>query len=305
MLNLENLYLEPIAWLDEPAGRNLALAGGKVANLSRLAAGHPVPPGFCLTTMAFEAVITADFGRDIQTIQAAARLPATIRDGLVRAYQMLAGRCGIAEPSVAVRSSAVDEDGQAVSFAGQHDTYLNVVGVDAVEVAVLRCWASARSKRALAYRRRQGLTAEKSGVAVLIQQLVMADVSAVVFSANPLTGNRDEIVIDASWGLGESIVSGLVSPDSYIVSKASLTVISSRVAEKRRMVVPIEGGTQEVDVPRFLQKQPALSDTQAIEMAQLALTLEAEMGWPVDIECAYQDDTLYLLQCRPITTLEV
>lgn len=301
MLNFENLYREQITWLGEPAGHNLALTGGKAAQISRLAAAHPVPPGFCLTTIALKAATMADFSLDGQNT---ARLPTTIRDALARAYQMLADCCGVAEPSVAVRSSAIDEDGQAASFAGQHETYLNVTGVDAVEAAALHCWASRHSERALAYCQRQGLAAEKGGLAVLIQQLIMADVSAVVFSANPVSGKRDEIVMNASWGLGESIVGGTVNPDTYIVAKADLAIISRRVAAKRRMTVPTEGGTHEVKVPRFLQKQPALSDSQAIEMAQLALTLETEMGWPVDIECAYQDDKLYLLQCRPITTLK-
>ena len=291
MLNLESINTEQIIWLGEPAGHDLALTGGKAANLSRLSASYAVPPGFCLTTMAFEAE------------QSRSSLPATTRNALARAYQMLPVRCGVAEPNVAVRSSATDEDGQAASFAGQHETYLNVIGVEAVEAAVSRCWASARSERALAYRHQQGLATETGGLAVLVQQLIMADVSAVVFSANPISGNRDEIVINASWGLGESIVAGTVSPDTYIVAKAALTVISRQIAEKRRMTVPVKEGADEVAVPRFLQMQPTLSDTQAVEMAQLALNLEAEMGWPVDVECAYQGDTLYLLQCRPITTL--
>jgi len=120
---------------------------------------------------------------------------------------------------VAVRSSALDEDGAGASFAGQHETYLNVVGAAAVAEAVARCWASVRSSRALEYRRRQGFPLDGARIAVLVQQLIPADVSSVVFSANPVTGSRDEVMINASWGLGESIVGGTVTPDTYVVRR--------------------------------------------------------------------------------------
>jgi phosphoenolpyruvate synthase/pyruvate phosphate dikinase len=204
---------------------------------------------------------------------------------------------------VAVRSSAVDEDGATASFAGQHETYLNIVGADAIIQAVTRCWESARSERALEYRRKQGLSVERLQLAVLVQQLVASDVSAVVFTANPITGSRAEIMINASWGLGESIVGGTVTPDTLIVRKSDLAITSRTIADKQRMTISVPGGTSEVDVPRFLRGQTSLSDEQAIEMAQLALTLEATMNRPVDIECAYAGGKLYLLQCRPITTL--
>jgi pyruvate, water dikinase len=203
----------------------------------------------------------------------------------------------------AVRSFAVDEDGATASFAGQHETYLNIVGADSIVQAVNRCWESARSERALEYRRQQGLSVERLHLAVLVQQLVAADVSAVVFSANPITGSRDEIVINASWGLGESIVGGTVTPDTFVVRKADLAITGRFIVNKQRMAVAVAGGTSEVDVPRFLRDQPSLNDEQVIAVAQLALTLDATMSHPVDIECAYAGGKLYLLQCRPITTL--
>jgi len=126
----------------------------------------------------------------------------------------------------------------------------------------------------------------------------------VVFSANPVTGNRDEVMINASWGLGESIVGGTVTPDTFVVRKSDLAVINRTIADKGCMTVSVPGGTREVDVPRFLRQQAALADEQAVEMAQLALSLETTMGYPVDIECAYASGELYLLQCRPITTLK-
>ncbi len=197
----------------------------------------------------------------------------------------------------------MDEDGAAASFAGQHETFLNIVGVNSILQAVTRCWESARSERALDYRRKQGLSGECVQLAVLVQQLVASDVSAVVFSANPVTGSRDEIVINASWGLGESIVGGTVTPDTFVVRKSDLAVMERVIADKQRMTVCARRGTREVDVPRFLRKEAALTDEHVVEMAKLARTLEGTMEHPVDVEGAYAGGELYLLQCRPITTL--
>ncbi|MDP8921291.1 MAG: PEP/pyruvate-binding domain-containing protein [Chloroflexota bacterium] len=290
----ERVATREIVWLGQVAAQARQLVGGKVAPLSRLAARYRVPPGFCLTTLAFEQW-EADADGEC--------LPAALEREIAAAYLALAERCGAEEPAVAVRSSAVDEDGAAASFAGQLDTYLNVVGAAAVCEAVARCRSSAHSSRVADYRRRHGLPANGARLAVLVQQLVVADVSAVVFSANPLTGSRAEVVINASWGLGESVVGGSVTPDTYVVRSEDWTVAERLVAEKRRMSVAVAGGTREVAVPRLLWTQPALRDEQAAEMARLAGDLERTMGWPVDVECAYRDDVLYLLQCRPITTL--
>ena len=303
-----------IVWLGEPVAEDRALVGGKVAPLSRLAARYRVPPGFCLTTGAYDLASTwvgapasERSGADILC------LPSALRQQIAAAYRQLGELTGLDQPSVAVRSSAVDEDGADTSFAGQHDTYLNVIGEEAVCEAVLRCWASARAPRVLEYRRQRGLPLEGARIAVLVQQLVVADTSGIVFSANPLTGCLDEVVINASWGLGESVVGGSVTPDTYVVgtstSRADTTpdqaVIQRGLAEKRRMTVAVTGGTREVDVPRLLWSRPALQDEQIVELARLAHDLEQAMGWPVDLEVAYRDDTLYLLQCRPITTLGI
>lgn len=286
-----------ILWLGDPGSMDRALVGGKVANLGRLTAVYNVPPGYCLPMTA----LTADGPVGAATGDAL-RIPTLLRQRLADAYDLLAARCGPA-PSVAVRSSAMDEDGGAASFAGQHDTYLNVSGADAIVAAVERCRESAHTDRALEYRRRQGLSTERIRLAVLVQCLVPADVSAVVFSANPITGDCGEVVINASWGLGESIVGGTVTPDTVIVSKADHAVRSRTIAEKRRMAIAVPGGTREVAVPRLLRAAPALNDFQIAAMADLATSLEATMGWPVDVECAFHGDRLYLLQCRPITTL--
>lgn len=290
-----------IVWLGEQACEECALVGGKAANLCRLASEHAVPSGFCLTSVAFDRAVAGRVRTSDES--SAASLPRELREEIIHAYRRLAERCGVVAPSVAVRSSALDEDGAGASFAGQHETYLNVVGGGAVADAVARCWASAFSARARQYRRRHGLDVEGVRIAVLVQQLIRADVSAVIFSANPVTGNRGEVMINASWGLGESIVGGTVTPDTYLVRKADMRMASRRIAEKGRMTVIASGGTQEVEVPRVLRTQPALREDHVTEMARLAMTLEMRMGHPVDVECAYQAGRLYLLQCRPITTL--
>jgi pyruvate,water dikinase len=289
-----------IVWLEEPECGIVGLVGGKTANLSRLAAAYPVPLGFCLTTLAAQQ---AQETSPRPGEAGSPPLPEALAAALAAAYRTLADRTGSAEPCVAVRSSAVDEDGQDVSFAGQHDTFLNVSGLDAVAAAVRRCWQSAGTERALDYRRQHGLQVGGVQLAVLVQQLIAADVAAVVFSNNPVTGRSDEVVINASWGLGESIVGGTVTPDTYVVAKEDFMVRSRCIGEKQRMTVPVAGGTREVDVPRLLRAMPALDDAQAAAMARLACSLEEAMGWPVDIECAYRERQLFLLQCRPITTL--
>jgi pyruvate,water dikinase len=237
------------------------------------------------------------------TLGQAPDLPPALREPLIAAYQRLGMLCGTAQPCVAIRSSAVDEDGSSASFAGQHETYLNVSGEAAIAPAVVRCWESAFTGRAHAYRDRHGLAAATPQLAVLVQHLIPADVSAVVFSADPVSGSREEVLITASWGLGESIVGGTVTPDVYTVRKEDLLILSRRISDKLLMAVPAPGGTREVAVPRFLQRRSALDDTQVCAMARLALDLEVAMGRAVDLECAWKAGELFLLQCRPITTL--
>ncbi len=273
-----------ILWLEQPITQNVGWVGGKAANLARLAADFNVPPGFVVTNQLINPAM------------------------LVAAYHELGYRLDEAEPSVAVRSSAMDEDGAEASFAGQHETYLNVKGADAVAEAIARCWKSAHAERALDYRRRNGLSTRQIRLAVLVQALVPADVAAVVFSANPINRRRNETVVTASWGLGESVVGGTVTPDTFVV-KADHTlrqaeqIVSRQIADKQWMTIATPDGTQEVKVPAMLREIPSLTDEETLAMAQLALDLQATMGHPVDVECAYAGGKLYLLQCRPITTL--
>jgi len=230
-------------------------------------------------------------------------LSTTTQAALAAAYQVLAERCHRPDPSVAVRSSGADEDSGSASFAGQYETFLNVVGLKAVAQAVARCWASAYGERALVYRRQQGLSVETIRLAVLVQQLVAADVAAVVFSANPANGDQDQVVINANWGLGESIVGGTATPDSYVLRKSDLAIVSRQMGEKQFMTILAPDGVREVAVPRFLRQRLTLADVQIFMLARLAVDLEQSLGWPVDLEAAFQNGRLYVLQCRPITTL--
>ena len=276
-----------LLWLGDPKSFEITLVGGKAANLSRLARMyHRVPDGFSLP------VTVREQGH-----------PYDLRAEIDRAISDLMACHRLSELVVAVRSSAVDEDSAIVSFAGMHETYLNVAGTQAILQAIVRCWESARSHRALEYRRQRGLSLEKVQLAVLVQQLIVSDVSIVAFSMNPVTLDRDEVMINASWGLGESLVSGTVTPDTFVVRKSDLEITSQTIADKARMTVAVPGGTREVDVPRLLRSEVCLSKDQLIEVAQLVISLEATMEYPVDVECAYAGGKLYLVQCRPVTTL--
>ncbi len=274
-----------ILWLGDVPCHDPRIAGGKAAALSQLAATFPVPPGFCVGTTS----AATGQRRDL-----AAQITAT--------YEELGRRCGSAAPRVAVRSSALGEDGAGASFAGQFESYLNICGAEAVLAAIERCLGSARAARVLDYRRQQGFGDDEQPMAVLVQALVAADTSAVVFSADPRTGDRGRIIITATWGLGESLVDGTVTPDTWIVRKADLTVVESAIAEKGSMSVAIPGGMREVATPHFLRDRPSLTPDQIAELARLALQLDRVVGYPVDLECAYAGDRLALLQCRPITT---
>jgi pyruvate,water dikinase len=276
-----------IRWLGDDDCHHDAVVGGKAASLSRLASLHTVPPGFAIPALA----------------AGQRALPDALIEAIERAYRALGEGCGASHPAVAVRSSALDEDGADASFAGQHDTYLNIRGVDAVLDAVHRCVQSAASTEAMAYRRQRELSSDDVRMAVLVQQLVPADVAAVVFSANPISGSRDEVMINSNWGLGESIVGGSATPDTFVVHKRGLEVSWRDIARKDRMTVMTEAGTSEVAVPPELQTASSLDDVQVREVAQLAMMLEIAVGYAVDVECAIAANALYLLQCRPITTL--
>jgi pyruvate,water dikinase len=268
-----------IVWLGEPPANDPALVGEKAAILSRLTPFCRVPFGFCLTTEAFRQAA--------HNSGAAFSLP----DILSTAYHLLAQRCALGEPVVTVRLSAVEPERLDLSLAGQSQAAFHLQGSKQIGAFVQRCWEMARN------------LLPDSSVAILVQQLVQTETSAIVLSANPLTGNYDEVVIYANWGLGASIVDGAVTSDIYIVSKANPAVFSVQVADKERISVAGPEGAYEVAVPDILRRRLALVERQIAGLAQLAVKVEVELGYPVEIECAYQSETLYLLCCRPLVLL--
>ena len=228
-----------IIWLDDTGCQEVSRVGGKVANLSRLAAEYQVPPRFCLTTDAFQEWAGHADG-------CAEELPSELLHQLSDAYGELAQRSDVEKPSVAVPSSAIDEDGGFASFAGQYETYLNLEGDAAVAAAVLRCWHSTRAERVTEYRQRAGLALDRLEMAVLVQELVPADSSAVIFSANPVTQNRGEVVINASWGLGAPLSANVRETRSTqrirVGRRQRKRTCWDCEREWKRMVVPLEPG---------------------------------------------------------------
>ena len=288
-----------LVWLEEAGCEEVALAGGKAANLSKLASCSFVPPGFCLTVHAHAQWSEALIQQDSE--ESTTGFPEQLTSLVRHAYHSLAERCRIASPVVAVRSSGVDEDGSGASFAGQFLSCLNVRGLEALLEAIVRCWASAETSQLREYRARQRLG--PGAMAVLVQEMVAADAAAVVFSRSP-TGSADDVLINANYGIGESIVSGTANPDTWTLRRKDLSLSSVLIGQKATMTVfDGEAGTREVRVPRSLRQRACLEPEQVEALGRLALTLEETMGWPVDLECAIRGDKLYLLQCRPITTI--
>lgn len=283
-----------LAFFNEPGADDVSQFGGKAASLARLNSVGTIPPGFSISVSAFQS--WTDAGSD--------SMPDTISTEIRNAYEALERSTGVIDVPVAVRSSAVDEDGAGESFAGLHDTFLNVIGADSVVDSVIKCWQSINNEQALEYRAANGLEIESAQMGVVVQQLVFADVSAVAFSANPINGNRDEVLINANYGLGEAVVSGLTTPDSIVINHSDLTNQALTIGAKEHMTVRTDDGTAEKAVPRIMRGMPVLTEEQAAEIAELAIKLQNHNGWPVDVECAIHDSKLYLLQCRPITTLD-
>ena len=308
--------------LDDPAA-TLERVGGKGASLARLAAaGLPVPPGFHVTTAAYRsfvaehglqelilAAVAAVHPDQPASLEAASRqiaelfaqhaMPDAIAAAIRGAYAGLGG----GDLPVAVRSSATAEDLPEMSFAGQQETYLNMRGEVMLLDAVRRCWASLWTARAIGYRARHGIAPQDVSLAVVVQALVDADAAGILFTANPLTGARDQALINVAWGLGEAIVSGQVTPDTVVVDKASGAVAEQTIGQKDVMTVRTHAGTHEEPVPADRRTEAVLSPAQAAELARIGVQIENLYGWPMDIEWALQAGKIFVVQARPITAL--
>src|ERR671916_2895287 len=300
----------------------VAVVGGKGAHLAELSRieGLRVPAGFCVTTDAFRRIMAEAPSID-DRLDRLSRLKPDDREA-IRALSAEIRRTleGIAIPddlaaaitrplagsgeqaAYAVRSSATAEDLPTASFAGQQDTYLNVVGASAILQHVSRCWASLFTERAVTYRLRNGFDHRKVHMAVVVQQMVFPQAAGILFTADPVTSNRKVASVEASFGLGEALVSGLVNADVYKVRDGE--VVAKAVATKRIAIhASPAGGTQEQAIEPERQDEPALTDEQVVRLAQLGRRIEAHFGCPQDIEWCLVDDDFQIVQSRPITTL--
>lgn len=308
--------------LPEVDETQVTVVGGKGAHLGGLSRieGIRVPAGFCVTTDAFRRIMAEapSIGERLDELsrldpddrEAIRTLSARIRrtiEGIVIPGDLAAAithplaRLG-EQAAYAVRSSATAEDLPTASFAGQQDTYLNVVGPVAILRHVSRCWASLFTERAVTYRQRNGIDHRTVHMAVVVQQMVFPHASGILFTADPVTGNRKLATVDAGFGLGEALVSGLVNPDVYTVRDGE--VVTKAIAAKQRAVRALPaGGTQEVAIDAQRQEQPALTDAQVVRLVQLGRRIEGHFGRPQDIEWCLVDDAFQIVQSRPITTL--
>jgi phosphohistidine swiveling domain-containing protein len=318
-LHQESCPMIFIKQFDELGRDEIDPAGGKGANLGELTrAGLPVPPGFVIVTDAYRSYVAEhQLAEKIVGLAAPTDDPARYESASEQIRALFADevsdalRAEIAEAymnlgedvPVAVRSSATAEDLPEASFAGQQDTYLNVRGLEDLLAAVRDCWASLWTARAMAYRARQGIDPSTVSLAVVVQQLVDAEAAGVMFTANPSTGRRDEAVISAAWGLGESIVSGSVNTDNIVVHKADGKVISSETADKAVMTVRAERRTEEREVPVGQRTRPVLTEAEAAELAKYGIRIENHYGVPQDIEWARADGRFWIVQARPVTAL--
>ena len=300
----------------------ISVAGGKGAHLGELSRidGILVPDGFCVTTDAFRWIMTEspsiddqldrlaclslDDGKAIQALSAEIRTTIegiTIPDELAAAITSAVARIG-EQDGYAVRSSATAEDLPRASFAGQQDTYLNVVGLAAVLQHVQRCWASLFTERAVTYRLRNGIDHRKVQMAVIVQQMVFPQAAGVLFTADPVTSNRKVVSVEAGFGLGEALVSGRMTADVYRVKDGE--IVAREIATKQLAVQAVlVGGTQELPIAPELQGQPALTDAQVVRLAQLGRRIEAHFGQPPGHRMVPGDDGFQIVQSRPITTL--
>lgn len=321
-----------VLWFENSGRKTFELVGGKGASLGEMTqAGIRVPPGFSVTTQAYTDFLDAagirktifpmlekidlkksgsleTIARDVREIIQGQEIPEKIVSAIKSAYHELMEKTGVDNLPVAVRSSATAEDLPDASFAGQQDTYLWITGEDSVVIHTKDCWASLFSDRAIAYRLNHGFTHEREKISVVIQKMVHAKCAGVMFTLNPINGDRSKISVNSSWGLGESIVSGTVTPDEFLVDKVTFDIlrriISSKEIEHR---VNMEANRVDVGpVPDDRKNAPSITDDELIELCRIGKQIEKHYGTPSDIEWAVDSDLPFpegvvILQARPET----
>jgi pyruvate,water dikinase len=313
-----------IAWFGDLSRADVPRVGGKGANLGELTrAGLPVPPGFVVTAQAYlEAMDEGGVRRalldevdavdvdspdalraaadQIRSLVHAAGVPVALRSAVETAYAALGD-----QPFVAVRSSATAEDAGSTSFAGMNATFTNVRGPDQLVERIVDCWASLWSQRVIAYRSSQHLDDEPA-IAVVVQQMVESEASGVMFTADPATGDRSKLVIEAAFGLGEVVVGGEVEPDSYVLAKDGPRILHARIGTKAEKIIRgPDGHDHRLAVPAAEQGRRVLDDEHLLELARMAIRIEEHYGVPQDVEFARRGEELWIVQSRPITTLDL
>jgi len=307
--------------LENTGKEDLPEVGGKGANLGEMIkAGIPVPGGFVVLTGAYKKFIVENnlekkinrliTGLDASNLEqveetterikelfAAGKIPGDMLAEIENLYRALN------QPAVAVRSSATAEDMPGISFAGQYDTYLNVNGTAELNKSIKKCWASLWNSRALSYRLKKGIDSTELAHGVVVQELIDAEKSGILFTANPVNGRRDQVLLNSSWGLGEAIVGGEVNPDQWVIDKSDGTIIEESIASKTVMVIRKDRGTVFIDVPEEKKEQVSLNSNEVSALLGLGQKVENYFSAPQDIEWAYSGSRFYLVQTRPITSL--
>jgi pyruvate,water dikinase len=325
---------ELVLWFDDLRNTDVPIVGGKNASLGEMIhAGLPVPNGFAVTAFSYEKFIeetkiaqkiydvikeTVTDLNDPKQYEVASKriraliektpMPKDVEAEIKTAYKQMNKKYNLKDTFVAVRSSATAEDLPDASFAGQQETYLNVKGIDDLLDKVVKCWSSLFTPRAIFYRTEKGFAHEKVFISVGVQKMVNSRAAGVMFTINPVTGNRDEIVIEGNYGLGESVVSGAVNPDDFVIDKTTMTIKDRRIASKTIKYIrdPKTGSTIHLDVPKEDQQKFCVSDQEVMALAELARKIEKHYGKPMDIEWAIDQDlsypgNIFLVQARPET----
>ncbi|KXB02079.1 phosphoenolpyruvate synthase [candidate division MSBL1 archaeon SCGC-AAA261F19] len=318
-----------VVWFEDLGKSDTGVAGGKGANLGEMVKiGVPVPPGFVVTAQAYERFLKKagivekindtlseinvndskalnEAAEKVRDLIKGSKMPEDIKEDLVDAYRKLSDKSGDDEELVAIRSSATAEDLPDASFAGQQETYLNIQGEEDVVQNVQKCWASLFTARAIFYREEHGFEHEKVSISIIVQKMVNANKAGVLFTSHPSTGERDKIVIEANWGLGETVVSGSVTPDVYVVDKDSGEILDVTVGSKEVMRVrnPKTGETMEQPTPSDKREAQTLNAEEARKLAEFGRKVEDHYGRPQDIEWAEEDGEIYLVQTRAVTVL--
>jgi len=315
-----NRNLQYTLFFEEIDKKDLLLVGGKGANLGEMTkAGFPVPEGFCVTTGAYHDFLMHNdlvgfishvikdaaldnisrIGQEIRQKLRLSEIPEQVKTEIISAIEKAGSN-----NYFAVRSSATAEDLAFASFAGQQDTYLNIKGEKELLDSVRNCWASLFTDRAILYRIQNKIEHAKVQMSVVIQKMVLPEVSGIMFTADPVSGHRGIVSIDASYGLGEALVSGLVSPDIYRFNKKDNSLEDKSIADKKMAILPIEGGgTKKVEITGEKATSQVMSDAHIIQLANLGMMIEKHYGCPQDIEWCLKDGTLFIVQSRAITSL--